>query len=654
MCGFAGYYSSDLNLFESKAERILKDMSSALVHRGPDGVGHWVDGSKGIALTHRRLAIVDLSANGAQPMLSASKRYTLVLNGEIYNHLELRKKLELAAGGLIEWRGNSDTESLLMFFEYWGIEKALTLSKGMFAFAVLDCKNNELFLGRDRFGEKPLYYGWQENRCERAFVFASELSAIKQHPAFENTIDRTSLSSFVKYKSITGDRSIFVGLKKLLPGSLLRFSLTKQDYDIKKWWSVSENYEIARSSKFSPDRNDVLLNLEDVLTRSITSQMQADVPLGAFLSGGVDSSLIVALMQKQQTSKIKTFSIGFNERSFNEAVYAKEVAEHLNTDHTELYVSATDALKIVPELPKIYSEPFADASQIPTYLVSKLASQSVTVALSGDAGDELFCGYNRYKYTEKLWKIFSKAPLKIRGRFARIFQSLNPVVLNQLGKMVDRNLLGDKVLKGSLLLDSENLSVLYDRLISDWTKSDSIVVGIPPQRNNEAELSSLSRHVDSIEEMMLADIESYLVDDILVKVDRAAMANSLETRIPFLDHEVAKFAWSLPLNLKLHNGVTKWPLRQILYKYIPIGLVDRPKMGFGVPIDQWLRGPLKEWAEELLEPSRLTKEAFFDADQVSKAWLEHKTGKRNWQGRLWNILMFQAWLEHHNKNFDHK
>jgi asparagine synthase (glutamine-hydrolysing) len=647
MCGFAGYFTKDTTFFDTKAENILRNMSSAISHRGPDSVGYWYDGRKGLAFTHRRLAILDLSVEGAQPMHSSTGRYVLVLNGEIYNHKELRSLLEAQQTSQLGWRGYSDTESLLMCFEHWGIEKTLQLSKGMFAFALWDYVNDELVLARDRFGEKPLYYGWQGKGISANFLFASELSALQQHPAFEDKIDRHSVANFLNYKCVPGEQSIFSGIRKLEPGALLKLTKNQLTEKTTIWWDTRKEFFSAKEKKFTMDKESGVLKLESLLTNAIEKQMQADVPLGAFLSGGIDSSLIVALMQKQDLTRVNTFSIGFNESAYNEAIYAKAVAEHLHTQHTEIYVSHADAFKVIPELPKVYSEPFADSSQIPTYLLSKLVGQNVTVALSGDAGDELFCGYNRYKFTAKSWRYLSRVPLSIRKIIFQTLKNINPVLINRFGELMGRNLLGDKLLKGSLLLKGENVSQIYESLVSDWDINDTIMLDYQTNNNQIKIKNDCFQDINMIEEMMLNDTLAYLVDDILVKVDRAAMANGLETRIPFLDQDVVKFSWQLPLDYKLNKGITKWPLRQILFKYVPKELIERPKMGFGIPIDQWLRGPLRDWAEELLNKDRLKEEEFFDVEKVRTIWDEHLSEKRNWQGRIWSILMFQAWYDNH-------
>lgn len=644
MCGFAGYISENLELFDAKADNILRDMAGSLIHRGPDSDGYWIDGSKGVALSHRRLAIVDLSDAGIQPMQSRSGRYTIALNGEVYNHMELRKLLEVDVAGTIAWKGHSDTESLLAFIEHWGLSKTISMSKGMFAFGLWDSYDGTMTLVRDRFGEKPLYYGWQGSHQNKSFMFASDLSALKKHPSFENRIDREALSEFVQFKNVPGTRSIYAGINKLSPGCELVYSLKDNRYTIHNWWSSRDEFTLAKSKKCLP-LTEAVSELEKLLAETIAGQMQADVPLGAFLSGGIDSSLIASLMQQQSMAKIKTFSIGFNERSYDEAVYARSVASHLGTEHIELYVTAKDAQSIIPELPKIYSEPFADSSQIPTYLVSRLAREHVKVALSGDAGDELFCGYNRYKLTSAAWSKLKNIPLPIRNVMSSAISSINTNSMNAVGALFGKNLLGDKLLKGRSLLVSENANELYQSLISDWNNNESVVLGLSSDNSPQLQDINIAEH-DMIEEMMFKDVSSYLVDDILVKVDRAAMANSLETRVPFLDHDVVKFAWQLPIDYKLRNGVTKWPLRKILDKYVPNELIDRPKMGFGVPIDQWLRGSLRDWAEDLLDPDRLSAEGYFEVQKVRETWREHLSGKRNWQSKLWNILMFQAWLEH--------
>jgi asparagine synthase (glutamine-hydrolysing) len=641
MCGIAGFIGPKLS--KESGNNILQKMGQQIVHRGPDAGGIWFNEEESIGFSHRRLSIVDLTIAGAQPMISNGGRYTIVFNGEIYNHNDIRQKL--LQTGVPSWKGHSDTETLLAGIEAWGLEATLQECIGMFAIALWDNETKNLSLARDRMGEKPLYYGWKK----KSFLFASELKAIKQHPDFDLEIDRDALCLFMRYSYIPAPFSIYKGISKLTPGCILTLSANNPEPVIKPFWSLKE---IVVSSKLNPFRGssqDAVIGLEKLLLDSVSKQLMSDVPLGAFLSGGIDSSTIVALMQAQSSQPIKTFSIGFEEALFNEAEHAKAVASHLGTDHTELYVTAADSLAVIPQLPELYDEPFADPSQIPTYLVAKLAKKHVTVSLSGDAGDELFAGYNRYSFTSNSWKKLSVIPNPIRVQIANALQSLSPNDWNNVAGVIGKILpkinswknIGDKLQKGARVMSSKSVSELYLGMVSHWDEPENIVInGKEPQRT-EVKISGLN----DIETMMAEDILSYLPDDILCKVDRAAMGVSLETRVPFLDHRVIEYAWSLPYEYKLRNGHAKWVLKQVLYKYVPPELIDRPKMGFGVPIDSWLRGPLREWAEELLEESRLREEGFFNPIVVRQKWREHLSGQRNWQYQIWNVLMFQAWLE---------
>lgn len=640
MCGLAGFFGGDKLPHQGWAEGVLTDMAQAIQSRGPDAFGVWSDPEVGIALAHRRLAIVDLTPAGAQPMASQAGRYVLVFNGEIYNHLALRQEL---AGWA--WRGHSDTETLLAGFEAWGVEPTLRRAVGMFAFALWDREQRVLTLGRDRFGEKPLYYGWQGKGQQAVFLFGSELSALRRHPAFEAAINRDALALYMRHSCVGGAHSIYQGIYKLLPGHLLTLGAGQTVPHVWAWWSAAAAARHGVAHPFQGSPQQAVDELEQLLTHAVGQQMMADVPLGAFLSGGIDSSTVVALMQAQSARPVKTFSIGFHEAGYNEAEHAKAVAQHLGTEHTELYVSAQQALDVIPKLPTLYAEPFADSSQIPTFLVSQLARQHVTVSLSGDAGDELFCGYNRYALAARLWGKLRAVPQPLRKAVARLLLKTPPKHWDRIGHVLSVARLGDKVHKGAGLLAHQSMAELYRGLVSLWPNPNEVVIGAcePPTAldNAEADLAGL----EGIERMMALDMLTYLPDDILTKVDRAAMGVSLETRVPFLDHRVVEWAWTLPLQYKLRGGVTKWPLRQVLYRHVPRELVERPKMGFGVPIDQWLRGPLKEWAEALLDEGRLRREGFFNPAPIRTKWAEHLSGARNWQHALWNVLMFQAWLE---------
>jgi asparagine synthase (glutamine-hydrolysing) len=646
MCGISGYLSRDSYRNSEEMRALLQGMGRAIIARGPDDAGEWLDSDSGIGLSHRRLSVLDLSPAGHQPMESVNKRFVLVFNGEIYNHLELRLTLE-NEGRASVWRGHSDTETLLAGFAAWGVEKTVGHAVGMFAFALWDRDEQVLTLGRDRLGEKPLFYGWQRG----CFLFGSELKALRAHPAFEGGIDRGALALYMRHNCIPAPYSIHPGVKKLPPASLLRVSLDKPEPQISTYWSaVLATQQVGR---FQGSAEDAVQALETVLSKAIGQQMVADVPLGAFLSGGVDSSTVVALMQAQSTRPVKTFSIGFHEDAFDEAQYAKAVARHIGTDHEELYVTGVQAMEVIPQLPRLYDEPFADSSQIPTFLVAQLARRHVTVSLSGDAGDELFCGYNRYLMTKRLWRNVKTMPGPLRHLLARTLLSIPPESWNRLSASVIGLLpahlrhanVGDKLHKLAGVLEIDNSAALYRRLVSHWQDPAAIVLGSDePSTLLQTTWPALA-HLSEIERMMALDLVTYLPDDNLVKVDRAAMGNSLESRVPMLDHRVVEFAWSLPQNFKLRNGVTKWAMREVLYRHVPRELIERPKMGFGVPIEHWLRGPLRDWAETLLAEPRLRSEGFFDPAPIRQKWVEHLSGQRNWQYHLWDVLMFQSWLE---------
>lgn len=632
---------------------LLARMTDTLTHRGPDDAGYWCDSPHGIALGHRRLSIIDLSPAGHQPMQSGAGRYVIVFNGEIYNHQRLRKELG-ASTGCPAWRGHSDTETLLAGFDAWGVQATIERAIGMFAFAVWDRQAATLTLGRDRIGEKPLYYGWQRRNGAPVFLFGSELKALRRHPSFEHDIDRGSLALQLRHNCIPAPYSIYRGIAKLAPGCLLTISARQPEPRPRAYWQGIEHIVAGVTQPFNGTAPEAIDQLDRLLRDAVGGQMMSDVPLGAFLSGGVDSSTIVALMQAQSARPIKTFSIGFDEEGYDEAAYAKAVARHLGTDHTELYVTARQAQAVIPHLQAMYDEPFSDSSQIPTFLVAQLARQHVTVSLSGDAGDELFCGYNRYHVAARSWRAIGRMPLPLRKLAAGAICGISVESWNRmaatLAPWLPRSLrfsnTGDKLHKGAKVLRSATLDALYLGLVSHWDDPASVVAGgaEPPTflTGNAPSLSGL----DGVQRMMALDLLTYLPDDILVKVDRAAMHVSLETRIPFLDHRVVEFAWRLPQSMKLRDGMSKWALRQVLYRYVPPSLIERPKMGFGVPIGSWLRGPLRDWAEDLLDPARLHREGYVDAVQLRTKWQEHLSGRRNWQYHLWDVLMFQSWLAH--------
>ena len=655
MCGITGILG---NLQEKDFKSIINSMSALLTHRGPDGSGIWVSAKDGVAFGHQRLSIIDLSSAGHQPMTSPCGRFNIVFNGEIYNHLQLREDLNKSEYNQ-KWHGHSDTETLVSAFSAWGVEKTLHRLVGMFAIAVWDFKEKRLSLIRDRFGEKPLYYGWSNG----VFLFGSELKALQKYEGFNNQIDRGALSLYMKYMYVPTPYSIFKDIYKLEPGCILQIDkgvkpptlplfvpFRDQGINITQWYSIS-NMAQAGQKNLITDQNDAVDLLEKTLLESVRSQLISDVPLGAFLSGGIDSSVITALMQKVCKDPVKTFTIGFEESSFNEAVYAKEVSRHLGTEHHELYVTSSDAFKVIPHLPTLYDEPFADSSQIPTYLVSKLARESVTVSLSGDAGDELFGGYNRYLWGSRVWNKVRWMPLIMRQTLGMTINKIPVNMWDSIGNSLPNrsrvSSMGDKAHRMAHRLKKvKSLDDVYHSLVTEGYKEDDLVI------NDKATLiTKLDNHdivsgiVDSEHRMMLWDSLTYLPDDILTKVDRAAMGVSLETRIPFLDYRVAELAWRLPLDTKINNGETKWPIRQVLYKYVPKELIERPKAGFAIPVGQWIRGPLREWADDLLNETRMQHEGYLNPKLVQKLWRQHLSGSHDWTPRLWAILMFQAWMD---------
>jgi len=651
MCGIAGFWQAP-GARAADPAAIARAMADTLIHRGPDDAGVWVDLEAGIALAHRRLSIVDLSPEGHQPMRSASGRYVTVFNGEIYNYRSLRAELE-AEGAAPQWRGHSDTEVLLAAIERWGLEAALRRFVGMFAFALWDAQARALHLVRDRMGEKPLYYGWAGN----ALVFASELKAICAYPGFRRDVDPDALALYLRYGCVPAPYAIFAGTNKLLPGTILRIEardlLVRRHPVLQPYWTLAGATTDGVRTLSTGSAKVLTDELDKALRAAVAGQMVADVPLGAFLSGGVDSSTVVALMQVQSSRPVRSFSIGFSESDYDEAGHAKRVARHLGTDHCELYVTSRDALAVVPSLPVMYDEPFADSSQVPTFLVSRLARQSVTVSLSGDGGDELFGGYNRHRWGRSLRRWLGWAPGGLRRGLARGVASRPPAdwdrTFARLSALLPRGLrykaAGDKLHKLAGLLSADSDETLYQLMVSFWPDGVARRAAgypLPPgwiAHGTPAALRSMP------ERMMYLDALGYLPDDILVKVDRAAMSVSLETRVPLLDHRVVELAWRLPLRMKLHGGQGKWLLRQVLYRYVPRELIERPKQGFAVPLDSWLRGPLRDWAEALLDERRLAREGFLDPALIRKRWQEHLSGARNWQHHLWIALMFQAWLD---------
>ena len=641
MCGFVGVLSpAFLN------ESTLLKMTKTLEHRGPDESTLWQDAVSGISFGHQRLSILELSNAGSQPMFSANGRFALIYNGEIYNHLSCRKVLA-ESGFVVSWKGSSDTETLIEMISALGLERALKLTTGMFSLALWDKVEKKLFLARDRFGEKPLYYGWQGD----SFLFGSELKALKIHPHFLNEIDSNALSLYLQYNYVPTPLSIYKGISKLTPGCILSVSLDNKAVCISTYWSAIDTMINGKRNPFQGSVTEAIDETEIVLKRAVQSQLLADVPLGAFLSGGIDSSLIVSLMSAVSSTPINTFTIGFDENGFNEAVYARKIASHLGTNHTELYVNPKDCFNVIPLLGSMYDEPFADSSQIPTYLVSKLAAGSVKVALSGDGGDELFGGYNRYFYAEKIWNNLRFIPKPLRLGLYSTINKLNTYQWDILSSLLHYILpekyhysnLTDKLKKASSLLAVESFDDVYFRLVKQWENTREVLnFDYNPQRNK---LIGSDLFQDNMDKMMLNDLLTYLPDDILCKVDRAGMAVSLESRIPFLDHHVFAFSSALPLSYKINKGTSKWILREVLKKYIPENLINRPKMGFGIPLEAWLRGPLKEWADDLLDEKVLKESGMLNPKVVRQKWEEHISGKRNWHYQLWAILMFQAWYK---------
>ncbi len=644
MCGIAGFIDRAI----AAPQELCRRMADALSHRGPDDHGVWTDPASGVALGHRRLSILDLSPAGHQPMRSRSERFVIVFNGEIYNHLSIRQELSDAQPDHA-WRGHSDTETLLAAIEAWGLAGALQRCVGMFALALWDQKERRLLLARDRCGEKPLYYG----RQGRAFLFGSELKALQQHPAFRGRLNHGALALYLRHNYVPDPYCIYEDICKLPPGTWLQVDANGDAGELTSYWSAAQAIEASQAQPFRGDETTALMELERVMGDAVDGQMVADVPLGAFLSGGVDSSLIVALMQARSSRPVRTFTVGFSEAAYDESAYARAVAAHLRTEHTELTVSPAQALAVIPRLPAMYDEPFADSSQIPTALICQLARSHVTVSLSGDAGDEVFGGYTRYLLAGRIWNTLGHIPKPLRRIAQRMARTLSPDEwdrrLQAAAPLLPRRWrgrrIGDRLHKAGDLFSADTRADVYRALVSHWSPPGSICLGAEEPRSQLAQLMETSRFRHFEEAMMFWDLMSYLPGDILVKVDRAAMAVSLETRVPMLDHRLIEFAWRLPLTMRIRNGQGKWLLRQLLYRHVPRQLIERPKMGFGVPIDSWLRGPLREWAETLLGETRLRSEGIFDPLTVRQKWQEHVEGRRNWAYHLWDVLMFQAWHE---------
>lgn len=642
MCGIAGAVVAMGSVITPLR---LEAMTSAIAHRGPDASGTWISPDGRVGLGHRRLSIIDLSAAGAQPMASASGRYMVSFNGEIYNFASLRRELESLGA---RFRGNSDTEVMLAAFEYWGVPAALPRLSGMFALAVWDAVEGALCIARDRIGIKPLYY----SALGGNLAFASELRPLVVWQGKLPPVSAQGLTEFLRLGYVPGPASIFEGIYKLPPGCFAMFRSGVLSEPI-AYWKLAE---VVRAGMDHPltDATQALDALEATLRGAVASHMVSDVPLGAFLSGGIDSSMVVALMQAQSGRPVKTFSIGFNERGYDEAQHAAAVARHLGTEHTELYVTDADARAVIPQLPDIYDEPFADASQIPTFMVSKLTRQHVTVALSGDGGDELFAGYNRYVFVARFWQRLKILPLPLRRLAASVLSSPSPAAwdafFERAGPLLPSHLVpalpGQKMHKIASILPSRSLLALHGRLVAQWANPKAILNAWWFHDGLLWE-SQLGRDdtLSDPQQQMVWDAQTYLVDDILTKVDRASMRVGLEARVPLLDHEVVEFAWRIPMSMKLKGGTGKWLLKQLLYRHVPPALVDRPKMGFSVPIDTWLRGSLRDWAQTCLSEDRLNAEGFFNARAVRQTWEQHLRGSIDAGGPLWTLLMFQLWLE---------
>ena len=652
MCGIAGFVDAGGGLPGAEFSTALRRMTQTLVHRGPDDAGEWIDPAARVALGHRRLSIVDLSPQGHQPMLSSCGRYVATYNGELYNYKALRSRLE--AHSEQAWRGTSDTEVMLAAITQWGLNSALEHFTGMFAFALWDRHTQTLSLVRDRIGEKPLYYGWVGS----TFCFASELKAFRGHPSWEGQIDRRALTLYVRYGYIPAPFSIYHNVFKVPPASIVNVDrsvlegLTAENASplpSRQYWSAVRTRgqpELADASTAEQAAG----RLKELLSTAVADQMVADVPVGAFLSGGIDSSTVVAVMQSLSTRPVRTFTIGFLESAYNEAKHAKAVATAIGTDHTELYVTPSEVQDVIPKLPEIYDEPFGDSSQIPTYLVARLARSQVTVSLSGDGGDELFGGYPRYLLAERLWRYSRSLPSGLRRWAAGTgecgLNALNNVVPAPASARLPRVLQSripsrERLLRLMAATRAETAYGFYQYFLSHTRDATSLVLGAENPLDEQPDTETFGEQ--TLAHFLYFDLVGYLPNDILVKVDRAAMASSLETRIPLLDHRIVEFAQRLPLKYKINRGVQKWLLRQVLYQYLPKSLVERPKMGFGIPVASWLRGSLRQWAESLLEENGMAAEGLLDSKQVQKMWRSHLSGADYWQHALWDILMFQSW-----------
>ncbi len=649
MCGIAGIFDPGLTLPPEDLARQVEQMTATLAHRGPDAEGRWSAPEFGIAFGHRRLAVVELGPEGGQPMISRSGRWVVTYNGELYNYRGLRHQL---AGQGVAFRGGSDTEVLIEAIDRWGLDKALDAAEGMFAFALWDRSLRQLHLVRDRFGEKPLYYGW----IGRGFAFGSELKALCRVTGFAPEIDRDAVALYLRHNCVPAPRTIYRGVSKLLPGQRICLGMECRPGHLPSshaYWSARAAIDAARRQPLDGTAQDLGDRLESVLSESVAARMVADVPVGAFLSGGIDSSMVVALMQQHSTQKVRTFTVGFANRAFDESADAAAVAAHLGTDHTLLEVDDSAAVEIFPSLPDIWDEPFGDISEIPMHLVSKLARSQVTVALSGDGGDELFAGYNRHAWLDRLWHRAAPLPGPVRRMAGSALSAVPPGLVETTARLIElvpprttiRNP-ASKVDKVGRVLAASGPEDAYLALVSYWDDAESMVIGAGPNGSLASRPSEWPALDGITEQMLWLDLVGYLPDDILTKLDRAAMATSLETRVPFLDRAVFDLAWKLPLSVKLHDGTTKWLLRQVLTRHMPAELFERPKMGFGFPIGPMLRGPLlRSWAEDLLDEGRLRRQGLLDPAPIRRAWDQHLHGRRDLSYQLWAVLALQAWLE---------
>jgi len=644
VCGIVGYWDErDADL------TIVRKMANALQHRGPDDSGAWISTDRKLALGHQRLSIIDLSSAGHQPMQSPCGRYTLVYNGEIYNHQDLRIALQKETGQVV-WQGHSDTETLLAGLLHWGLKATLKRLNGMFAFGLWDDVERTLTLARDRLGEKPLYYG----HSGATFFFSSELKGLMQHPSWNGKVNRNALALYMRHSYVPAPFSIYQGVSKLPPASFIVITNFGQSVSSPEtYWDLDKIAAAGRSgSNFLPEL--AIDELEHLLGDAIARRMTADVPLGAFLSGGIDSSLVTALMQAGSAQPVQTFTIGFGEHTHNEAHHARAVAAHLGTDHTELYVSPEDAMAVIPKLATIWDEPFADSSQIPTYLLSAMARSAVKVCLSGDGGDELFYGYDRYPSTYRSWRVLKYIPLPVRRLLASLMRKMPGAPIERLLQLLPKQLqipqLADRLPKLANLVTQKQGALYYQWAMSHWKDPASLVLDSEERLTRFHAQAQLSQLHSLREQMMYLDCQTYLPDDILTKLDRASMAVGLEARVPLLDHRVVEFAWRLPHSYKERRGQGKWILRELLARHVPRRLFERQKMGFGVPIEQWLRGPLRDWAEDLLAEQRLRDQGYFAPAPIRTMWQEHLAGTRRWHYYLWDVLMFQAWLGESQKN----